>query len=108
MSTFHCKESTLVPNFKHDVIERDEHGVIIGAFTGYYNPRSFTVSLYPNYRHPFVRWAGTPRKRCVSARFVICAPKTKQEIKQAKAMRSQTAAAMRELRDLPGQLRFKF
>lgn len=107
-TTFHCKESTLVPNFKHDVIERDEYGVIVGAFTGYYNWRSQTVSLYPNYKHPFVKWAGTPRKRCVNERLIICAPKTVRDKKVASQMRSQTPAAMRELRDLPGQLRFKF
>lgn len=104
-TTFHCKESTLVPNFKHDVIERDERGVIVGAFTGYYNPRSQTVSLYPNYKHPFVRWAGTPRKRCVNERLVICAPRGAVP---AKPIKSQTSAAMRGLRDLPGQERFKF
>lgn len=104
-TTFHCRETSLVPNFKHDVVERDEHGVIVGAFTGYYNPRSFTVSLYPNFRHPFVRWSGTPRKRCVSARLIICAPRPVLEVK---AIKSQTSTAMRGLRDLPGQQRFKF
>lgn len=104
-TTFHCKESTLVPNFKHDVIERDERGVIVGAFTGYYNPRSFTMSLYPNYKHPFVRWAGTPRKRCVNARLIICAAKPAIQKPNTK---SQTSKAMRGLRDLPGQERFKF
>ena len=60
----------LVPNEAVAVLERDEHGALVGAYKGYWNFKRGTVSLYPDMRHPFVRWSGTPVKKVVADRYV--------------------------------------
>lgn len=60
----------LVPNEAVAVLERDEHGALVGAYKGYWNFKRGTVSLYPDLRHPFVRWSGTPAKKVVADRYV--------------------------------------
>jgi hypothetical protein len=60
----------LVPNEAVAVLERDEHGALVGAYKGYWNFKRGTVTLYPDLRHPFVRWSGTPVKKVVADRYV--------------------------------------
>ena len=60
----------LVPNEAVAVLERDEHGALVGAYKGYWNFKRGTVSLYPDLRHPFVRWSGTPVKKVGAERVV--------------------------------------
>lgn len=62
----------LVPNEAVAVLERDEHGALVGAYKGYWNFKRGTVTLYPDLRHPFVRWSGTPAKKVVADRYVKC------------------------------------
>jgi hypothetical protein len=62
----------LVPNEAVAVLERDEHGALVGAYKGYWNFKRGTVTLYPDLRHPFVRWSGTPVKKVVADRYVKC------------------------------------
>lgn len=62
----------LVPNEAVAVLERDEHGALVGAYKGYWNFKRGTVTLYPDMRHPFVRWSGTPVKKVVADRYVKC------------------------------------
>lgn len=54
MTTYSCKETSLRENYPHEIIERDERGNIVGAWTGYYNGNAFIVSLYPSYKNLFL------------------------------------------------------
>ena len=54
MSTYEAK-SKLLKGVATSVVERDERGDIIGAYTGYWNPDKRKVVLYPDYRHPAVK-----------------------------------------------------
>ena len=102
-TTFTCRQPSLSVNHRNDIIERDEQGNIVGAWYGYYNPKRFTVKLYPNRRHPFFRWNKEPVIKTISAGLVKCqrpAPNVVQ-----RSIKSQTARVMR---DLIGQEKIKF
>ena len=60
----------LVPNVAVSVLERDENGALVGAYKGYWNFKRGTVTLYPDYRNPFVSWRGGAAKKVVSDRVV--------------------------------------
>ena len=60
----------LVPNEAVAVLERDEHGALVGAYKGYWNFKRGTVTLYPDYRNPFVSWRGGANKKVVADRVV--------------------------------------
>ena len=62
----------LVPNEAVAVLERDEHGALVGAYKGYWNFKRGTVTLYPDYRNPFVSWRGGAAKKVVADRYVKC------------------------------------
>ena len=62
----------LVPNEAVAVLERDEHGALVGAYKGYWNFKRGTVALYPDYRNPFVSWRGGATKKVVADRYVKC------------------------------------
>ena len=62
----------LVPNEAVSVLERDENGALVGAYKGYWNFKRGTVTLYPDYRNPFVSWRGGAAKKVVADRYVKC------------------------------------
>ena len=95
----------LKPNVGVGVIERDEQGAIVGAYTGYWNFGRHTVALYPDMRHPFVRWRGTPRKKVINDSLIRVNAETKSEVKAPGVIKSQTS----RLRKLPldGQEKMK-
>ena len=62
----------LVPNEAVAVLERNEDGALVGAYKGYWNFKRGTVTLYPDYRNPFVSWRGGATKKVVSDRIVKC------------------------------------
>ena len=61
------KGDRLIPNVATPVLEYDDHGNLVGAYKGYYNFKKYTVALYPDYKHPFAHWRGTPQKKVISA-----------------------------------------
>ena len=65
---------SLVPGKAVDVLERDENGLLVGAYKGYWNDRQMTVTLYPNVHNKFVHWPGgaVSKKKTVSDRLVRC------------------------------------
>lgn len=72
MSTSYEAVKPLEPGRPVDVLERNEHGLLIGAWHGYWNYKRGTVALYPNPWNRLVWWPGgtIPSKRVVSDRVV--------------------------------------
>ena len=58
----------LEPGKAVNVLERDENGLIIGAYFGYWNFNRQTVALYPNVKNKYVNW---PKGRIPSGRIVV-------------------------------------
>lgn len=106
-TTYTCRQPSLSVNRRNDIVERDERCNIVGVWYGYYNPKRYTVRLYPNRTHPFFKFVGEPRIKEVSAGLIKCTRPEGSVKAQTKAapVRSQTARAMREL---IGQEKFKF
>lgn len=72
-----CSDPVLKENYPHSIIERNEEGALVGAYTGYYDFKSFAVRLYPKY-HPFVVWRAKPNKILISASLIKCTPPKKE------------------------------
>lgn len=109
MSTTYTAAKPLKPNTPIPVLERDENGTLIGAYTGYWNYKHETVRLYPNVRHPGVWWRGTPAKKLISDRAIKVIEPTGTSTSVTKAavgVKDNTA----KLRRLPitGQEKMKF
>lgn len=106
----------LVPNEAVAVLERDEHGALVGAYKGYWNFKRGTVTLYPDMRHPFVRWSGSPVKKVVSDRVVRVRTVTSSAVaKQVSAAKREepkgyVKSVTRSIKNLPimGQEKMKF
>ncbi len=97
----------LEPNKPISIIERDARGGVVGTYTGYWSSKRRSVTLYPDYRHPAYKPGVTLKKHTVFDGYVrVEAPAA--EKKKVPEVRSQTAKAIRGLRDLPGQEAFKF
>ena len=107
MSTYECRESRLMENYPHSILEYNEHGFVIGAYTGYYNSRCEYVMLYPNYRHPALKGSFKLEKRKVSDRLIRCRKQNLECGIQEKpaVVKSQTSRAMK---DIVGQEKMKF
>ena len=112
--SYHTNDTRLVPNRGHSIVERDEKGNIIGAYTGYWNPSRQLVTLYPDYRHPAVKAGQKLNKRQIYDGLVRCkkasstagrSPFPKGKANEDDYPKSQTRAAMK---DLIGQERIKF
>lgn len=107
--SYHCNDTRLVPNKRHSIVEKDENGFIIGAYTGYWNPDGKSVALYPDWRHPAVKPGMKLVKRRVYDGLVRCkkASSTASGSTSQKGnagAKSQTSGAMR---DLIGQVKMK-
>lgn len=64
----------LNPGKAVEVLERDDKGVLVGAWFGYWNFKKGTVALYPNVANHNVNWPGgvIPKGRqVISDRSVI-------------------------------------
>ena len=48
----------LAPDKAIEVLERDDKGVLVGAWFGYWNFKKGTVALYPNVTNHAVNWPG--------------------------------------------------
>lgn len=70
--SYYCNDPRLVPNKRHSIVEKDENGFIIGAYTGYWNPDWKSVALYPDWRHPAVKPGMKLVKRRVYDGLVKC------------------------------------
>ncbi len=106
--SYHCNDTRLVPNRGHSIVERDEAGNIIGAYTGYWNPSRKLVTLYPDYRHPAVKAGQKLNKRQIYDGLVKCKMQNAEcKIKENPKdySKSQTSRAMK---DLIGQEKIKF
>ncbi len=112
MSTYTATKP-LKPNTPIPVLERDEQRVLIGAYTGYWDFNHQLVRLYPDMRHPFVHWRGTPRKKIINDSLVkvevtsgASQPSKRSVCREGSGVKSQTAS----LRKLPieGQEKMKF
>ena len=102
-STFTTKVR-MKPNVGAEVLERDENGALIGAYTGYWSFKRHTVALYPNVRHPFVHWRGRPQKLLVSEKLVLYVGEDKPEVQ---CVKSQTSKAMKEVIKELDQIKMK-
>ena len=71
MSTYEAVRP-LEPGKPVDVLERNEQGLLVGVWHGYWNYKRGTVALYPNPKNRFAFWPGgtLPGKRVVSDRVV--------------------------------------
>lgn len=103
--SYHTNDTRLVPNRGHSIVERDELGNIIGAYTGYWNPSRQLVVLYPDYRHPAVKAGQKLIKRQIYDGLVRCKKADASPTKVEGGVKSQTSRAMK---DLIGQERIKF
>ncbi len=106
--SYHCNDTRLIPGKAHSILERDENGFVIGAYTGYWNPDRRSVMLYPDYRHPALRGSVKLEKRKVYDGYVKC--KRADSSSGAKpvtesSVKSQTSKAMK---DVIGQVKMKF
>lgn len=103
--SYHTNDTRLVPNKGHSIVERDEAGNIIGAYTGYWNPSRQLVTLYPDYRHPAVKPGQKLNKRQIYDGLVRCKKADASPVKVKDEVKSQTSRAMK---DLIGQEKIKF
>jgi hypothetical protein len=103
--SYHTNDTRLVPNKGHSIVERDEAGNIIGAYTGYWNPSRQLVTLYPDYRHPAVKAGQKLNKRQIYDGLVRCKKADASPAKVKDGAKSQTSRAMK---DLIGQEKIKF
>lgn len=105
MSTYECRESRLVENYPHSILEYNERGFVIGAYTGYWNAKMRTVTLYPDYRHPALRGSVRLQKRKIYDGYVKCIMRNSEGGAKSAPVKSQTSRAMK---DIVGQEKMKF
>ena len=107
--SYHTRDERLIKGVGQSIVERDEKGNIIGAYTGYWNPTMRVVTLYPDYRHPAVKAGTKLNKRKVYDGMVKCrrsdTSSTTVAAKGEYVAKSQTSRAMR---DVVGQMKIKF
>ena len=107
--SYHTRDERLIKGVGQSIVERDEKGNIIGAYTGYWNPTMRVVTLYPDYRHPAVKAGTKLQKRRIYDGLVKCrradTSSTAVAVKGEGATKSQTSRAMR---DVMGQIGMKF
>ena len=75
MKTTYEAVRPLEPGKPVAVVERNEAGALVGAYHGYWNFKSGTVSLYPDIKNRFVNWpeGRVPKdKRVISDRYIKC------------------------------------
>lgn len=106
--SYHTRDERLIKGVGQSIVERDEKGNIIGAYTGYWNPSKQLITLYPDYRHPAVKAGTKLNKRKIYDGMVRCKrseSSTKVEAPKGEGkVKSQTSRAMR---DVMGQLKIK-
>jgi hypothetical protein len=94
----------IVANRPLSITERDEQGALVGAWIGYYNYKRFEIALYPDFKNKFVQWRVQPGKKIIPANRV----KYDKPPQKENTPKSQTSSALHNLKDLPGQTKFKF
>lgn len=107
MSTYEANAPRLVEGKAHSILERDERGFVIGAYTGYWNAKTRTVTLYPDYKHPALRGSVRLQKRKIYDGYIKCRIRNAECGIQEKpaVVKSQTSRAMK---DIVGQEKMKF
>lgn len=105
--SYHTRDERLIKGVGQSIVERDEKGNIIGAYTGYWNPTLRVVTLYPDYRHPAVKAGTKLTKRKIYDGMVKCRAPSAESGAQSTTVgtKSQTSGAMK---DIIGQERIKF
>ena len=69
-TTYYITQDTVViPHKPVIILERDREGLIVGRYTGYYNPRTATYTLYPA-MSPIVQKSKTLFKHTINERLV--------------------------------------
>ena len=108
--SYHTNDTRLVPNRGHSIVERDEAGNIIGAYTGFWNPSRKLVTLYPDYRHPAVKAGAKLQKRQIYDGLVRCkkAPHPPQAVPLPQGEGYVKSSTSRAMKDILGQERIKF
>lgn len=73
----------LDPGKAVEVLERDDKGVLVGAWFGYWNFKKGTVALYPNVANHNVNWPGgvIPKGRRVISDRMVSVRNSKLEIR---------------------------
>lgn len=64
-SYYISQDAVVIPHKPVIVLERDREGLIVGRYTGYYNPRTATYTLYPA-MSPIVQKTKTLSKHTVN------------------------------------------
>ena len=105
MSTYEANAPRLEEGKAHSILERDERGFVIGAYTGYWNTKTRTVTLYPDYRHPALRGSVRLQKRKIYDGYVKCIMRNSEGGAKSAPVKSQTSRAMK---DIVGQEKMKF
>lgn len=103
--SYHTRDERLIKGVGQSIVERDEKGNIIGAYTGYWNPTLRVVTLYPDYRHPAVKAGTKLTKRKIYDGLVKCKKADDSSAKVKDSVKSQTSRAMK---DVIGQVKIKF
>ena len=113
MNTYTCKEPFLRENFPHSIIERDEHGGVVGTYKGYWNSRARRFTLYPDYNHP-ARVPGTVlKKHTVFDGYVRCTPAPRSAPSVAAKSRGDShdvgikSSTRQAMKDVIGQVKMK-
>ena len=60
----------LEPGKPIPIVERDESGALVGAWTGYWSDKREKVALYPDFKNKFVTWRVATNKKVVSDRMI--------------------------------------
>ena len=60
----------LEPGKPIPIVERDESGALVGAWTGYWSDKRETVALYPDFKNKFITWRVATNKKVVNDRMV--------------------------------------
>ncbi len=107
MITTYTAKARLEPNKRVAVIERDEHGNIVGTWFGYWNCKRQTVTLYPDKTHPFFKWNKTPAPRIVNDRSVRVELPKKEKAPAPKAESEYYSSYAIKRMPVPGQMKMK-
>lgn len=108
MSRYEANAPRLEEGKAHSILERDERGFVIGAYTGYWNAKTRTVTLYPDYRHPALRGSVRLQKRKIYDGYVKCRGQNAGASATASARAAVKSQTSRAMKDIVGQEKMKF
>lgn len=92
----------LQPNVPLTIVERDNSGMMVGFWRGYWNPNRGTVQLYPAH-HPSCYWQVKRYKHAVSDRAIYWLWKAPEEKKAPPTVEEIPKAVKRRVHPFPGK-----